>query len=491
MTEEIWKPIEGFDNYEVSDLGNIKNAKTGRILKQNQRKSGYLCVGLRSSGEDKTLSCHRLVALAYLPNPENKPQVDHIDRFRNNNKLSNLRWATVQEQALNRSYIGHYDIKRRRSIWKCDKETGERIELFESSTLASQSVVHTTSTTNACAFIFSVARGDNPRAYGFKWEFDDEVIIEGEEWKEIDSFILGVQRKKSKYFISNKGRLRTPRRGTITPRLPTDKGYPIFTIYKTIFTAHRLVALMFLERQEGRDIVNHIDGKKWNCTIDNLEWVTESENVIHAYATGLHPEIIDVCQYELSGKFIQKFPSLASAAREVNVDTRSISRAVSTGYTHSGFQWKSRVGDTQDINPIEDTRFKNHILQYTLSGEFVHEYNSTRSASRTLGICSSAILTASKKQGCISGKFQWRKKYSDIPLTVIESDDIRYSPTPIKQFSLDGKFIAEYPSIGKTMKATGLGKHVLKKYSLSGKPYKGYKWVRVDKKESKKRKRDE
>lgn len=115
-TKDIWKLIKGVDNYEVSDLGDIKNSKTGRILKQSHRKSGYLEITLRSSGEDKTLSCHRLVALAFLPNPENKPQVDHINRVRSDNKVSNLRWATVQEQALNRSYIGYHDISRRRYI---------------------------------------------------------------------------------------------------------------------------------------------------------------------------------------------------------------------------------------------------------------------------------------------------------------------------------------------------------------------------------------
>jgi len=212
MTEEIWKPVEEFDNYAVSNLGNVKNTISGRILKKYQTKQGYIDINLALFGKTVTRKCHRLVALAFLPNPENKPQVDHIDRCRNNNKLSNLRWATAKEQALNRSYVGYHDITRRRSIWKCDKETGERIELFQSSTLASESVFHTTSTQNASIFIMGVAGGTRVSAYGFKWEFDDEAIIEGEEWKEIDSRILGFQREKSNYFISNRGRLRTPRR---------------------------------------------------------------------------------------------------------------------------------------------------------------------------------------------------------------------------------------------------------------------------------------
>jgi hypothetical protein len=101
--EEIWKPIENYETYSVSTFGNIKNDKTGRILKG--AKSGrtnnlHLQVCLYNKTR-KHLFIHRLVALSFIPNPENKEQVDHIDNDISNNNVTNLRWATNQENQRN------------------------------------------------------------------------------------------------------------------------------------------------------------------------------------------------------------------------------------------------------------------------------------------------------------------------------------------------------------------------------------------------------
>lgn len=95
--KEEWKPILGFEElYFVSNLGRIKNRNTGRILDGSLQGKGYRRVFL-SGGIRKDNLVHRLVAIAFIPNLEDKPCVNHIDGDRTNNVVSNLEWATYRE----------------------------------------------------------------------------------------------------------------------------------------------------------------------------------------------------------------------------------------------------------------------------------------------------------------------------------------------------------------------------------------------------------
>jgi len=100
--EEEYKVIEECNNYEISNLGNVRNIKTGRILKSRDNTDGYLILDLFVNGKRKSAKIHRLVAEAFIPNLENKECVDHIDRIRNNNNVNNLRWATRSENSINK-----------------------------------------------------------------------------------------------------------------------------------------------------------------------------------------------------------------------------------------------------------------------------------------------------------------------------------------------------------------------------------------------------
>ncbi len=100
--EEIYKTIVGYENYEVSNYGNVKNIKFNRILKTRINTHGYFIIDLYSAGKGSTKTIHRLIAGAFLANPGNKNCIDHIDGNKLNNNVSNLRYATHSENSQNR-----------------------------------------------------------------------------------------------------------------------------------------------------------------------------------------------------------------------------------------------------------------------------------------------------------------------------------------------------------------------------------------------------
>ena len=113
MDKEIWKDIEGYEDlYQVSNFGRVKSLvdrlgkKRELILKANTNKQKYLFVTLYKGKNIKTLKIHRLVAEAFISNPEHKPTVNHLDGNKQNNNLNNLEWATRSEQTKHAFKIG-------------------------------------------------------------------------------------------------------------------------------------------------------------------------------------------------------------------------------------------------------------------------------------------------------------------------------------------------------------------------------------------------
>ena len=94
---EIWKDIEGYENlYQVSNMGRIRSVKTGRIRKSVTYSSGYQYVNLSKNNSTKIYLIHRLVAKAFLPNPDNLPQVNHKNEQKDCNMVTNLEWCSKE-----------------------------------------------------------------------------------------------------------------------------------------------------------------------------------------------------------------------------------------------------------------------------------------------------------------------------------------------------------------------------------------------------------
>lgn len=186
---EIWKPVVDWENYyHVSNLGRVKCLKRSRdrsgccphdypaiIKKQCIRRYGYLQVSLTINNKPKWYWAHRLVAFAFIPNPQNKPFINHINCKPNDNRVENLEWCTQSENLKHSFRMGRKPsitmLGRKGalhpnsvSVTQYDKK-GRFIKKWESINMACEALkVHH-------ANIIKVCKGQRSYAYGYKWEY--------------------------------------------------------------------------------------------------------------------------------------------------------------------------------------------------------------------------------------------------------------------------------------------------------------------------------
>lgn len=263
-----WKsiPFEGCDGYEVSDDGRVRHSKSRKERSLFVTSQGYVRVTIRR----KTYYVHRLVMAAH--NPEEYVAtltIDHVDRDPSNNRVDNLRAATMKTQRANSGRRSSRGVP----IVRIDDD-GEMTTYATTRAAARANGIPQSS-------IVRAASGKYADAGGFRWvhahSIEEPRRVPGERWTRIGTIE-----------VSDAGRVRTIVGNSPLVRESKDlciaDGYPRIRIEGRAFRLHRLVAIAFVPRPSAEhDVVNHKDGDKTNAAAVNLEWTTVSANARHMY----------------------------------------------------------------------------------------------------------------------------------------------------------------------------------------------------------------
>lgn len=174
---EVWKEIKNYPQYEVSNCGRVRSLKrkAPHILKACMSSCGYLCVTLSKEGKVKTFPIAKLVAEAFIPNPDNLPEIDHINRNKTDNCIENLRWVSRAEQVANKTKSWEHSIETKFQVLCIETE-----EKFSNSAAAarwiSEQNLSDSAINNIAKQIRKVCNKDYgcKTAYGYHWEFVQE-----------------------------------------------------------------------------------------------------------------------------------------------------------------------------------------------------------------------------------------------------------------------------------------------------------------------------
>lgn len=186
MTDEIWKPIKGYEGlYEVSNFGRVRSLdmilpcvangfKTTRVRHGVLRKfhtghSGYQYVLLLNNKHKRNFRVHRLVAQAFIPNPQNLPEVNHKDEDKSNNRADNLEWCTSSYNHCYGSTIERAADKIRKSVYQISMD-GNTIQKFKSVTEAEEATgIQTSAISGCCKGSYGYKT-----AGGYRWRYADD-----------------------------------------------------------------------------------------------------------------------------------------------------------------------------------------------------------------------------------------------------------------------------------------------------------------------------
>ena len=409
---EEWRPIPSFPKYEASDRGNIRNRKSKNPIAPQIEPDGSVYVTVR---DDKY--CRKptkgLVAETWVQNPTKKEFVIILNNDKSDLRADNLQWADHAEK---HAHIQAHKVicitkGKSRPIWRCDRMTGERLQMYDSVKMAAADMRgNSLQSTNDITDHLD-------DAYGWAWLYND-ADLDGETWVPIPTEVIG----KPKYLLSTMGRCKAPN-GRIIEGSFDNRGYKMFRFGDISTSAHRLIGQVLLRNQFFADcVVNHIDGNKSNSVVDNLECVTQSANATHANASGLikTKRKCPVVQVNYKGEIVDDFESYAEAHKKTGVEPGSIHGSVNSGPGRSGRSSDDRKSPSQgyvwfetrqeaqafiDANPDYFLDFF-RVLKTAVDGVVLDDFTEYADAVKNTKMHKSTICRACTK-GYMPGGFRW------------------------------------------------------------------------------------
>ena len=342
MSDEKWKNVpvidgRSFSKYEASSLGQVRNKKTGWVFSDLPNSASYIRNEIvDDKREPIKIYAHVIIARTFLEKPESDGlTVDHINRNKADNRLVNLRWATMKQQRKNAD-----NSTRGTKGQPVIQYSMKKIKRWPNITTAAKELkISRSSIGKAC-------RGERNHVGGFKWAYERQNL-DGEIWKEYEPF--NVQ-------VSNMGRIKPPHCHVVYGSKTGD--YLIYGDPGKL--VHIMIAETFLPNPENKLEVNHKDKIGTNNKLENLEWVTPSENMIHSHKNNSNPNRYStskaVKQYDLEGNFICEYRSINEASRETGCSASGISNICLGRYKRSkGFIFKYSNEDVLNQPSIKYT----------------------------------------------------------------------------------------------------------------------------------------
>jgi len=406
---EIWKTIKYAPNYEISNLGNIKNKKTNRLLTINyerlKKDNKRARPGLSHNGKIKGYYLHRIVAEHFLDNPDNLPEVNHIDGDFYNNNLDNLEWISKLDNMRHASENKLMKRYTRKVIIK-NLETDET-KTFDSVTKCAEYLNY------SIGKVTLTCRKKRKDKY-----YNIEYLDKEERTIDETNIIWKIYPECNKYLVSNTGEVKNAKTGRIMMG-SKQNGYRFLCLYlgkdipKMNRLVHRMVAQTFLENLENKPVVNHKDTNILNNHVDNLEWVTYKENMntietIQNLKRGKNSKIIHQICIE-SGEIVNTFDSFSDCEKHnikcswnicyyyhYNYDKKYSQKTYKNKYIFIFDIDKDKLNEFLIEAKISNKGVNNKLSKKVVqidknSGETIRIFNSGYEASKILNISQSGI----------------------------------------------------------------------------------------------------